>query len=53
MVSHLKLGWKKELQLAIQAVSDWGIDMKSQHICKDCGEALELRVSANPINFFT
>lgn len=51
-LSHLKLGWKKELEKAIQSVGDWGIDMKSPQICKDCGEKLELRVSANPINFF-
>lgn len=51
-LSQLKLGWKKELQQAIQAVSDWGIDMKSPQICKDCGDALNLQVSANPINFF-
>lgn len=52
-ISKLKLGWKKELQQAIQAIGDWGIEVKSTQICKDCGDEIEMRVSANPINFFT
>jgi hypothetical protein len=47
------LGSKKQIQEAIQNVSDWGVDMKSIQTCKDCKEEIELRVSANPVNFFT
>lgn len=50
---NISLGQKKQIQEAIQSVSDWGIDMKTNQICKDCGEQIELRVSANPVNFFT
>lgn len=49
----IKLGHKKKIQESIQSISDWGIDMKSGHKCKDCKEEVELRISANPINFFT
>lgn len=51
--SELPLGHRKKLQRGIQSVSEWGIDMVSHQKCKDCGEEAELRVSANPVSFFT
>jgi hypothetical protein len=51
--TKLSLGHKKKIQEGIQAVSEWGIDMVSHQKCKDCGESVELRVSANPVSFFT
>jgi hypothetical protein len=48
----ISLGQKKQIQEAIHKVSDWGVEMKAIQICKDCGEEMELRISANPINFF-
>jgi len=49
----ISLGQKKQIQEAMHAVSEWGVDMKSPQICKDCKKEVELRVSANPVNFFT
>ncbi len=49
----LPLGMRRQIQEAITTVSDWGIEMTSTQICKDCGETIELRVSANPISFFS
>lgn len=51
-VANLPLGMKKQIQLAVQSVGDWGIDMKDAQICKNCKEEIELRISANPVNFF-
>lgn len=50
---HLPLGMKKQIQKDINSVGDWGIEMKSRHICQDCGDEMDLRISANPVNFFT
>jgi hypothetical protein len=49
----ISLGQKKQIQEAIHNVSDWGVEMKSLQICQDCKEEVELRISANPINFFS
>lgn len=51
-IRGLKLGWKRDIQKAMQDISDWGIEMKSTQKCRDCGKEIEMRVSANPINFF-
>lgn len=48
----LKLGWKRDITKAVQQVSDWGIDLKSPQICPDCKSAVNLKISANPVNFF-
>lgn len=52
-IRQIPLGYKKQIQTSLQSVGEWGIDMKASHICKDCGEVVELRVSTNPVNFFT
>lgn len=49
---HISLGDKKKIQEAIQSVSEWGVDLRSNQVCFDCGEPVELRISANPVNFF-
>lgn len=51
-VSALALGHKKKIQDTIHKVSEWGVDMKSNQVCADCGEVVELQVSSNPISFF-
>ena len=51
-VSQLKLGWKKQIQETIESATDWGVDMKSPQVCSDCGVNMDLKISANPVNFF-
>ncbi|MGZ8924647.1 MAG: T4 family baseplate hub assembly chaperone [Nitrososphaeraceae archaeon] len=51
-LGKIKLGWKSKIQEAIQSATEWGIDMKSIQKCPDCGEVVELKISANPVNFF-
>lgn len=52
-VTHLPLGWKRSLEQTAQQVSQWGIDFTTTQKCKDCGEVMQIQVSANPVSFFT
>lgn len=52
-LSQLPLGWKREIEKAAQSVSRWGTEFISRQVCKDCGEDMEIAVSANPVSFFT
>jgi hypothetical protein len=49
----LPIGQRKKIQESLAALSEWGIEMKSPQVCKDCGEEITLSVSANPISFFS
>jgi hypothetical protein len=51
-VKRIPLGWKKQLEHAAQQVSQWGVDFISRHKCRDCGQSLEIPVTANPVSFF-
>lgn len=48
----LKLGWKRDITKAVHQISDWGIDLRSPQICLDCESTVNLKISANPVNFF-
>lgn len=51
--TKISLGQKKQIQEAMQNISEWGVDMESLQVCKDCGEETKLYISANPISFFS
>jgi hypothetical protein len=52
-VAGISLGHKKQIQETAHMLSNWGVDMISMQECKDCHEETELRVSANPVSFFS
>lgn len=51
-VIKIPWGWKRGLEKAAQSVSQWGTEFVSTHVCEDCGEEMNIHVSANPVNFF-
>lgn len=51
-VMSIPLGWKKQLETAAQSVSEWGINLVHSGTCPDCGESIEIPISANPVSFF-
>lgn len=51
-VSKLPWNWKRSLEKAAQSISKWGTEFVSTHTCKDCGEDMDIHVSANPVSFF-
>lgn len=51
-VKQLPLGWKKQIELTLSNVNDWGIDFGITTKCKDCKDILDLTISANPVSFF-
>lgn len=52
-VAKLPLGWKQQIEQHVQKASEWGLEFEIPKKCEDCGEAITLSVSANPISFFT
>lgn len=52
-VLGLPISWKREIQLHAQQANEWGCDFITPQICKDCGEAMNVQVSANPVSFFS
>jgi hypothetical protein len=51
-LTKLPLGWKREIEKAAQSVSRWGTEFVTKQVCKDCGEEIQIAVSANPVSFF-
>lgn len=52
-VTQIPIGWKRMIESAAQKNNAWGIDFTSKHVCKDCGEEVEIEVTANPVSFFS
>lgn len=52
-VKTLAIGSIKKINMKMQAMSEWGTDIKYHVTCKSCGEKLALTVPMNPIQFFT
>lgn len=51
-VASIPLGWKRKLERTAQDVSQWGVEFMSSHKCKDCGESIDIPITANPVSFF-
>lgn len=51
-LKKLNLGWKRLIEQKIEKISDWGVNYETHHQCKDCGEQLSIRITANPVDFF-
>jgi hypothetical protein len=51
-VSSIPLSWKRQIETTAQRVTDWGMDFDVKQICQDCGEEVDISVSANPVGFF-
>lgn len=52
-VSALQIGWKRLIEQAAQNISQWGVDLTTEHVCQDCGADIQIAVTANPVSFFT
>lgn len=52
-VQALPAGWVRLLSDAIEKTSDWGVEFKAEQVCKDCGQAIVMPFSANPVSFFS
>jgi hypothetical protein len=51
--TKLPLGMRRKIQESITNVSSWGIEMDSPQMCKDCKKPIVLKISANPVSFFS
>jgi hypothetical protein len=52
-VSQIPLGWKRQIERAVQDISQWGVDFVVKKPCMDCKEEISIQVTANPVSFFT
>jgi len=52
-VAKISAGWVRFLSESIDKVSDWGVEFRTDVVCKDCGEAISIPFSANPVSFFS
>lgn len=52
-VLGLPIAWKRGIQLHAQQANEWGCDFITPQVCKDCGEVMNVQVSANPVSFFS
>lgn len=51
-VKAISLGYKKQLEKALNELSEWGIDFSVNEYCQDCEEEITLPITANPVSFF-
>lgn len=52
-VMNIPLGWKRQIEAAAQNISEWGVNVTSQHTCEDCKKPMDVMISINPVSFFT
>lgn len=52
-VRQLPLGWKQQVQLTAQSVTQWGVELSTHKVCKDCKQPMTIPITANPVSFFT
>jgi len=51
-ISSIPLSWKRQIEATAQRVTEWGMDFDVTQVCQDCGEEVNISVSANPVGFF-
>lgn len=51
-LKSIPIAWLRDVSIAAQDTTEWGITFEVNIKCKDCGEVLDIPTPLNPISFF-
>jgi hypothetical protein len=51
--AKLPAGWVRRMSESVDKMADWGVEFKSNQLCRDCGAEIIMPFSANPVSFFS